>query len=71
MDPLQFGTFFVGMMGLGLAGLVYLTRQMNRLGDRIERVENRIGGLEQGQARLEGRVGSLEQEQAPAPETIS
>ena len=71
MDPLQFGTFFVGMMGLGLAGLVYLTCQMNRLGDRIKRIENRIEGLAQGQARLEGRVGSLEQEQAPAPETIS
>ena len=46
---LQVGTLFVGMLGLGLAGLVYLTRQFNRLADRV-------GNLEQRQARLEERV---------------
>ena len=46
---LQVGTLFVGMLGLGLASLVYLTRQFNRLADRV-------GNLEQRQARLEERV---------------
>ena len=46
---LQVGTLFVGMLGLGLASLVYLTRQFNRLADRV-------GNLEQGHARLEERV---------------
>ena len=46
---LQVGTLFVGMLGLGLASLVYLTRQFNRLDDRV-------GNLEQRQARLEERV---------------
>ena len=46
---LQVGTLLVGMLGLGLASLVYLTRQFNRLADRV-------GNLEQRQARLEERV---------------
>ena len=46
---LQVGTLFVGMLGLGLASLVYLTRQFNRLDDRV-------GNLEQRHARLEERV---------------
>ena len=37
------------MLGLGLASLVYLTRQFNRLDDRV-------GNLEQRHARLEERV---------------
>ena len=51
---LQVGTFFVGMLGLGLASLVYLTRQFNRLADRV-------GNLEQGQVRLEGRFNHMEE----------
>lgn len=46
---LQFGGFFVAVLGLGLAGIVYLTRQFNRLADRM-------GNLEQRQTRLEERV---------------
>ena len=50
---LQVGTLFVGMLGLGLASLVYLTRQFNRLADRV-------GNLEQGQVRLEGRFDRMD-----------
>lgn len=50
---LQVGTFFVGMLGLGLAGMVYLTRQFNRLADRV-------GNLEKGQVRLEGRFDRMD-----------
>ena len=46
---LQFGGFFIAVLGLGLAAMVYLTRQFNRLADRM-------GNLEQRQARLEERV---------------
>lgn len=46
---LQFGGFFIAVLGLGLAGIVYLTRQFNRLADRM-------GNLEQRQTRLEERV---------------
>ena len=46
---LQFGGFFITVLGLGLAGIVYLTRQFNRLADRM-------GNLEQCQARLEEYV---------------
>ena len=45
----QVGAFLVPMLSLGLAGLAYLTRQFNRLGDRM-------GSIEQRQARLEERV---------------
>lgn len=45
----QVGAFLVPMLSLGLAGLAYLTRQFNRLGDRM-------GNIEQRQARLEERV---------------
>ena len=53
MGWLQVGTLFVGILGLGLAGMVYLTRQFNRLADRV-------GNLEQGQARLEGRFDRMD-----------
>ena len=46
---LQFGGFFIAVLGLGLAAMVYLTRQFNRLADRM-------GNLEQRQARLEERM---------------
>ena len=46
---LQFGGFFIAVLGLGSAGIVYLTRQFNRLADRV-------GNLEQRQARLEEHV---------------
>ena len=51
---LQVGTLFVGMLGLGLASLVYLTRQFNRLADRI-------GALEQRQTRVEERLDRFEE----------
>ena len=46
---LQFGGFLITVLGLGLAGIAYLTRQFNRLSDRM-------GNLEQRQARLEEYV---------------
>ena len=46
---LQFGGFFITVLGLGLAAMVYLTRQFNRLADLM-------GNLEQRQARLEERM---------------
>ena len=54
MDWMQVGAFFVTVLGLGLAGMVYLTRQFNRLADRI-------GTLEQRQTRVEKRLDRLEE----------
>ena len=54
MEWMQVGAFFVTVLGLGLAGMVYLTRQFNRLADRI-------GALEQRQARVEERLGRVEE----------
>lgn len=54
MDWMQVGAFFVTVLGLGLAGMVYLTRQFNRLADRI-------GALEQRQTRVEERLDRLEE----------
>lgn len=54
MDWTQVGAFFVTVLGLGLAGMVYLTRQFNRLADRI-------GALEQRQTRVEERLGRVEE----------
>lgn len=80
---LQVGAFFVPVLGLALAGLAYLTRQFNRINDRITRVEELIIRVEQ---RLGDRIGRLEQQQArmlgflegrgvmgkaPAAETVS
>ena len=60
IDWLQVGAFFIPVLGLGLAGLAYLTRQFNRVSDRIthveERLGDRVGSLEQRQARLEERM---------------
>ena len=46
MDWLQFGAFFVTVLGLGLAGMAYLTRQFNRLGDCMTRLEDCMTRLE-------------------------
>ena len=35
MDWMQVGAFIVAVLGLGLAGVVYVTRQLNRQFDRI------------------------------------
>lgn len=65
MDWLQVGAFFVAMLGLGLAGLVYITRQLNRINDRMdarfERMDERMGSLEQRQARIEERLDRIEE----------
>ncbi len=58
MDWLQVGAFFVAVLGLGLAGLVYVTRQFNRMADRMdarfERLEGRIDArFERMDARFE------------------
>ena len=65
---LQVGAFFVPVLGLGLAGLAYLTRQFNRINDRITRVEERITRVEE---RLGDRIGSLEQRQARLEERMN
>ena len=78
MDWLQVGAFFVAALGLGLAGMVYVTRQFNRMGDRInvqfERMGNRITRLEDRMddrmTRLEERMGGLEQRQARVEERL-
>ena len=64
----QVGAFFVPVLGLGLAGLAYLTRQFNRINDRITRVEERITRVEE---RLGDRIGSLEQRQARLEERMN
>ena len=65
MDWLQVGAFIVAVLGLGLAGMVYVTRQLNRqfddIGDRLDRIESQM-------TRLEERVDSMEQWQARADE---
>ena len=72
MDWLQVGAFFVAALGLGLAGMVYVTRQFNRMGDRINdrfdrmgdritRLEERMGRLEQRQARVEERLDRMDE----------
>ena len=65
---LQVAAFFVPMLGLGLAGLAYLTRQFNRINDRITRVEEHIIRVEQ---RLGDRIASLEQQQARLEERMN
>lgn len=55
MEWMQVGAFFVTVLGLGLAGMVYLTRQFNRLSDRI-------GTLEQQQARVDESLNQLKVE---------
>ncbi len=71
MDWLQVGAFFVAALGLGLAGMVYVTRQFNRMGDRINdrfdrmddritRLDERMGRLEQRQARVEERLDRMD-----------
>lgn len=54
MDWMQVGVFLVIVLGLGLAGMVYLARQLNRLSDCI-------GALEQRQTRVEERLGRVEE----------
>ncbi len=59
MDWLQLGAFVVAVLGLGLAGLVYVTRQFNRVADNIDtrlgRLEERMSAAEQWQARVDER----------------
>ena len=65
MDWLQVGAFIVAVLGLGLAGMVYVTRQLNRqfddIGDRFDRIESQM-------TRLEERMDSMELWQARADE---
>ena len=78
MDWLQVGAFFVAALGLGLAGMVYVTRQFNRMGDRIndrfDRMDDRITRLEERidvrMTRLEERMGRLEQRQTRVEERL-
>ncbi len=67
MDWLQVGAFFVAALGLGLAGMVYVTRQFNRMGDRIN---DRFDRMDDRMTRLEERMGRLEQRQARVEERL-
>ena len=61
----QIGAFFVGALGLGLSGLMYLTRMLNRLEERMaeniasseERTGERIARTEERITRSEERLG--------------
>ena len=72
MDWLQLGGFMVAALGLLLTGLVYVTRMLNRLEDRIsgrfDRVDARFDRVDARFERLEERMGSMEQWQARAEE---
>ena len=72
MDWLQIGALVVALLGLLLAGLVYVTRMLNRLEDRIndrfDAIENRFERIEDRMTRIEERVGRMEQWQARADE---
>ena len=72
MDWMQVGAFIVAVLGLGLAGIVYVTRQLNRQFDRIydrfdqidarmTLIEERIGAVEQEQVRFGARLDSVEE----------
>ena len=67
MDWLQVGAFFVAALGLGLAGMVYVTRQFNRMGDRIN---DRFDRMDDRMTRLEERMGRLEQRQTRVEERL-
>ena len=62
MEWIQVGAFFVTVLGLGLAGMVYLTRQFNRLSDRIGALEQRLGRVEERLDRVEERLDQLQVE---------
>ena len=78
MDWLQIGAFFVAALGLGLAGMVYVTRQFNRMGDHIndrfdrmgDRMNDRFDRMDDRITRLDGRMGRLEQRQARVEERL-
>lgn len=65
MDWLQVGAFIVAVLGLGLAGLVYVTRQFNRMGDRIDtrftNLEKRMGDAEKWQVRVDERFARIDE----------
>ena len=85
MDWLQVGAFFVAALGLGLAGIVYFTRQFNRINDQFERMDERFNArfermdehfnarfnrIDDRMTRLESRMGSMEQQQARIDERL-
>ena len=59
---LEVGAFFIPVLGLGLAGLAYLTRQFNRVNDRIIHVEERLSDrITDVEERLGNRIISVEE----------
>lgn len=72
MDWMQVGAFIVALLGLGLAGVVYVTRQLNRQFDRIydrfDQIDARFVQIDARMTRLEERMASMEQWQARADE---
>ncbi len=74
MDWLQVGAFVVAVLGLGLAGLVYFSRQLNRQFDAIEKrfdlVDARFDRLEIRMSAVEQRLGDVEQAQVRFDERL-
>lgn len=74
MDWLQVGAFVVAVLGLGLAGLVYFSRQLNRQFDAIEKrfdlVDARFDRLETRMSAVEQRLGDVEQAQVRFDERL-
>ena len=64
MNWLQFGVFFVGAMGLGLAGMVYLGRRLDRLEQHInehfDRLDAHFDRLDERFDRIEETFDRIE-----------
>ncbi|MCY4538115.1 MAG: hypothetical protein OXE52_07780 [Chloroflexi bacterium] len=50
----------ISVLGLGIALLAYLTRQFNRIGDRFDKLDERVQNVENHQARLDERLTQVE-----------
>ena len=81
MEWLQLGGFAVAVLGLLLAGLVYFTRMLNRLEDRIndrfddingrfDGVNGRFERIDDRLDRIEKRLGDVEQAQVRFDERL-
>ncbi len=74
MDWMQVGAFIVAVLGLGLAGIVYVTRQLNRQFDRIydrfDQIDARFVQIDARMTLIEDRIGAVEQAQVRFDERL-